>query len=252
MRIKNTLLLLVPALVATLLLAAPGEAEAQYYGARPAPPAPPAGFIPRHNPYRFKHRPHFYVNAELTGLFILGQQLEHVGGSLDHGAGIGLGAGVRTGRWISVEANTTFTWHDETWSDGRYQYWEIGTHAINTLTADVKLHIPTWGRAEPFFQVGGGWAWYGLSEMDPYYQALDDYGYMFANGPTFNIGGGGEIWFGPHLSLGAKVLYRGMYFGESEYDLRARDTSTGSILPIHATSNFISALSIDLSATIHF
>ncbi len=241
---------LIPALLGMLLISAPREAEAQYYGARPAPPPPPPGFIPKHNPWRFKHRPHFYVNAELTGLAILGQQLDDVG-TISHGAGFGIGLGVRTGRWVSIEGNWTFTAHDEIWSDGEYEFWEIDSHQIQTVTLDAKIHIPTWGRAEPFFQVGVGWAFFGLSGFDPYYDSFN-HPYMYTNGPTFSVGGGGEIWFGPHFSLGIKALYRGMYFGESEYSIRAVNREQKREESLTAASNFINALSLDLFGTVHF
>lgn len=247
---KNKMVWMLAALMGLILLGTPDLAEAQYYGARPAPPPPPPGFIPKHNPHGYKHRPHFYVNGELTGMFILGQQLDNVG-RLESGAGVGLGLGMRTGRWLSIEGNWTFTVHDESFDAGDYTFWEINSHQIQTVTLDLKLHIPTWGRVEPFFQVGGGWAFFGMSGWDPYYEEFN-HPYLYASGPTFNVGGGGEIWFGPHFSMGAKLLYRGMYFGESEYPIRAKNNSSGVIEPLTANSNFISALSVDLFAAVHF
>ena len=252
---KNKMVLMLAALTGLMVLGTPDLAQAQYYGARPAPPPPPPGFIPRHNPYGYKHRPHFYINGELTGLIVLSQQLENVG-ALSHGAGFGLGLGVRTGRWVSIEGNWTFTAHDEIWTDPNNGITtrEIDSHQVQTVTVDMKVHIPTWGRVEPFFQVGGGWAFYGLSGYSPYYDSFD-YGYLYVSGPTFSVGGGGEAWFGPHFSMGAKLLYRGMYFGESEFPIRVEDRSDPNkpeSYGLTPNSNFISALSVDFFAAVHF
>jgi len=249
---RNKMVITLAALMGLMVFAAPGEAMAQRYGRRPAPPAPPPGFIPKPHAFGYKHRPHFYLNAELTGLLVLGQQLEDMG-TLYHGAGFGLGLGVRTGRFVSIEGNWTFTAHDEIWNDpetGQTRV-SIDSHQIQTVTLDLKFHIPTWGRVEPFFQVGGGWAFFGLTGWGPLNEEMG-HPYLYASGPTVSAGGGGEIWFGPHFSMGAKLLYRGMYFGESEFPIRFKDKSIADVGLFTAESNYVSALSVDLFATVHF
>lgn len=253
---KTSLLALASVLAGLLILTDGSPAEAQYYGYRPAPPPPPPGFIPRMNPFGYKHRPHFYLQGQLSGLAVFWEQLDGIG-SLGHGGGFGLGGGVRFGRFVALETNWVFTAHDAGWAnpdnpnDPRAETITYDSQQLQTLTLDLKLFIPTWGRAEPFFQVGGGWAFFGYTG----YNGPEQYSqpYLYTSGPTFNAGAGGEIWFGPHFSMGGRILYKGVYFGESNYGIPYKDKATATWKDGTEThSNFVSGVGVDLFATFHF
>ena len=62
---RSKMVFTLAALIGLMALGTPGEAMAQRYGARPAPPPPPPGFIPKPHAPGYKHRPHFYLTAEL-------------------------------------------------------------------------------------------------------------------------------------------------------------------------------------------
>lgn len=230
MRTKTMLVALV-GLLAVSGLALPGVAEAQYYGPGYGPPPP------HHppSPWAFRHRIHGYVGAQLMGMGIMSQQLDSAG-KLGPGGGFGLFGGLRLGPWIGLELNWTYTAHDESWGPNN-ENWAPAFLQVQTLTADFKLHIPLRGIFEPFFQVGGGFGFMGVNG-DYYHE-----GYIFQSGPAYEIGGGGDIWLGPHFSLGGRILYRGLYFGESKYR-----TPTGLLV----SENYIHGISIDLFGAFHF
>lgn len=198
------------------------------------------GYRPhRMRPQMYRHRPHFYLGGQLMGTAVLAQQLENVG-VLGHGGGLGLFAGVRFGRWTALELNWNFTMHNESWRCGPNEWCtDLDFLQIQRLAADFKLHIPTWGPFEPFLQAGGGFAFFGLSGQ--YGEAP----WLYAWGPMFNVGGGVNFWFGPHFSIGGRLLYRGMYFTRSkEYSDIAVEQS--------ADTNYVNEISVDLFASFHF
>lgn len=235
---KRNILVLIPALLGMLILTHSSTAQAQYYGYRPAPP--PRPYVPpRARVRRPWHRTHFYVGGQLMGLVVLNQQLSDIG-VLGHGGGVGLTGGVRLGRFVALEANWTFTGHDEYWGCDDHGYCD-GTPdslQIQTLTADVKFHIPTWSRLEPFIQAGGGWAFFGVTGA-----FAGGHGYLYTSGPTYNLGGGVDFHVGRYLTFGGRLLYRGMYFGEPNY----YHNQTG-----RWDGNFVHGVSIDFTASLHF
>lgn len=221
--------ILVPLVGALALLAVlvPEDAQAQRrygYGYGPAP-RPQFGY---------RHRFHGYVGGELLGMGVVKQRLEDVG-RLGPGGGVGLYGGIRLGPFVALELNWTFTAHDESWDDGNVTYTAPDSLQMQTLTADVKLHIPTHGIFEPFVQAGAGFAFMGI--MGDYYND----GYIFQSGGTWSLGGGGDFWFSPWFTLGERVLYRGMYFTENEYNQQ-----------LDARQNTVHALSFEITAGIHF
>lgn len=229
---KRTYLFVFCAAVLGLGMLMPAEASAQYgygYGPQPRPQ------------FGFRHRMHGYVGGQLMGMAMLHQGVEGVqAGYIGPGGGFGLFGGVRLGPFVALELNWTFTAHDETWEDGTgYVYTDIDFLQIQTLTADFKLHIPTRGRIEPFIQAGAGFAFFGVTG-----DWAED-GYIYNSGPTFSLGGGLDLWLGPWFSIGGRVLYRGMYFGNDDPYKTSRGT-------IYRKENYISGLSIDVNAQIHF
>jgi hypothetical protein len=169
-------------------------------------------------------------------MIVLGQQLDSQDvGLVGHGGGFGLFGGVRLGRWVSLELNWTYTAHDESWEGG----YSPDLLQIQTITGDFKLHIPTRGRIEPFVQAGAGFGFMGVNG-DYYHE-----GYIFQSGPTFSLGGGLDLWLGPWFTLGGRVLYRGIYFGES-YDVVHQGSTR------RAAENFINGVTVDVNLAFHF
>jgi hypothetical protein len=220
------------------LLVMDREARAQYYsyGYGPRPNAP-MGYS---SPYQFRHRPHVYLGADAMVMAIVGQKVDDIG-KMGPGGGLGLFGGFRFGPWASLELNWTFTFHDESFDGPTRTTVIIDNLQLQTLTGDFKLHIPTWGIFEPFIQAGAGIAFIGLTG-DWNYD-----GYIFNSGPTFTLGGGGEFWLGSWLSVGGRILYRGMYFGEHEYR-HGSSTSTAK----NYDDDFISGLDIGGFVSFHF
>ena len=108
-----------------------------------------------------------------------------------------------------------------------------------TFTLNGKIHIPTRGPIEPYFQAGIGFAYTGVS-YDAGCGVCDGYDSVFAKGPAFNIGGGLDFWMGPFFSLGGRLLYRGLYFTK---------TAVGTTLD---GANFVNGVSIDVNIQFHF
>jgi hypothetical protein len=106
-----------------------------------------------------------------------------------------------------------------------------------SFTADVKLHVPTRSRLEPFFQGGLGFAILGAN-----YPANYNYDKVFASGLAFNVGGGLEFFAGSWISIGGRLLYRGFRFGEP--------SATAGGIPRY--TNFVNGMSLDFFGTIHF
>ena len=234
---------LVPAALLALVALAPQDAEAQYYRGGYRGGAPSYGG-PRGAPrWGFRHRLHGYIGGQLSGFIVAAQVTEYDHGYLGHGGGGGLYGGVRLGPFVSLEANWNITFHDESWRavtpggtviEDRY----LDSIYLMTLTADAKIHIPTRGPVEPFFQGGIGFAFIGATYADPDY----DGDTIFAKGPAFNLGGGLDIWLGPWLSVGGRLLYRGPYFTQDDFTGQA----------IKAESNYVNGVDIDVFLTFHF
>lgn len=228
--------LVLPVLVGALLLCLPEQAEAQYYGGGyhggygyGPPPRPMFGY---------RHRIHGYVGGQLTGIATLGQTLKYsnYGGYLGHGGGGGgLFGGVRLGPFFSLELNWNITWHQAA-EDYWGTYWSA--FHLQTVELDGKIHIPTRGLVEPYFQVGIGFAFLGASWEDRWSGVGADY--IFASGVDFNVGGGLDVWLSPFLTVGGRVLYKGMRFGES------------AIQATRYGANFASAINVDVNLAIHF
>jgi hypothetical protein len=221
-RRTKILLPLVGALAFLTLI--PEEVAAQGYGYGPRPVRPRWGY---------RHRFHGYVGGQLMGMGMVHQTFEEVG-RLGPGGGFGLFGGLRLGPFAAVEINWTFTGHDESWDENGATVTAVDFLNLQTLTADFKLHIPTRGRFEPFVQAGLGFAFMGVT--GDYYND----GYIFQSGGTWSLGGGGDFWFSPFFTLGGRILYRGIYFTESEYGT------------IKAETNKLHGLSFEVSAAIHF
>lgn len=185
-----------------------------------------------------RHRVHGYVGGQFMGMAIVHQAIPDAQiGYLGHGGGGGVYGGIRLGRFISLEANLMATVHDEQWQDHYSTVIAFESLYLMSFTADVKLHVPTRGRLEPFFQGGLGFAFIGAN----YPARYSNYDSVFASGLAFNVGGGLEFFAGSWISVGGRLLYRGFRFGEP--------TPTAGI-PRY--TNFVNGVSLDFFGTIHF
>jgi hypothetical protein len=219
-----------------VLLLIPQAAEAQYYGGG-------YGYGPQPRPqFGFRHRIHGYIGGELTGLATVGQTASAAsagvgtGAYLGHGGGGGgLFGGVRLGPFFSLELNYNITWH-QTESDYWGQVWSAFT--LQTVELNGKIHIPTRGLVEPFFQVGVGGAFLGASWSNCSYCANEDW--LLASGVMFNVGGGLDFWLSPWFTVGGRLLYKGMRFGSANFG--------GSGI----NANYASIVNLDINIAIHF
>lgn len=248
---RKTVSILMSSLIGILCFTFSNSADAQYhrgYGYRGgygygAPPPPPQQGM------SFRHRLHGYLGGQVMGMPILAQSGEH--DYLGTGGGGGLFGGVRLSPFFSLELNWTFTYHNVTdesyWSTywygpGYYESSYVNAWSalfVQTLTLDAKIHIPTYGPVEPYVQAGVGGTFLGASWGDDYYEG----DFLITSGPMFNLGGGLDIWLSPFFSVGGRILYRGMRFGEPRQDPKSGEAKY---------TNYVNAVSIDLNATLHF
>ena len=205
-----------------LLMAMPDDAFAQYYHA------------PRPR-YGFRHRPHTYFGGNLMGFARAHDTNDPDMQYLGHGAGGGLTLGFRMSPWLALEGNLSFAYHNERYNDGSTT---LDALWMSMLSVDAKVHIPTYGPIEPYLQAGIGYAYLGAIWPGSY---GDEYSDAFTSGPVFNLGGGADLWLGPNLTVGARMLYRGIYFAQEPH-----------IASRTINSSFVSGLTFDINAAIHF
>jgi hypothetical protein len=163
---------------------------------RPALP-PPWEYDPR--------RP---VRAHLELSFVGALALAQSGGFelLDHGVGFAFRGGLDFGRHLGIEAGYLATFHNPLpWcADAPYSGFCATSYLVMELvTFDLKLRIPTHTRFVPYAIAGGAVAW-----------IRRDYTAVGAMGGGFQAGAGIDIWIARHLTLGARVLYRGLWIGD--------------------------------------
>jgi hypothetical protein len=221
-----------------VLLLIPQAAEAQYYGGGGY------GYGPQPRPqFGFRHRIHGYIGGELTGLATVGQTARDAslgngaGGYLGHGGGGGgLFGGVRLGPFFAIELNYNITWHQAV-SDAWNTYWSAFT--LQTVELNGKIHIPTRGLVEPYFQIGVGGAFLGVSYDDRWAGYNDSW--LLSSGIMFNVGGGLDFWLSPWFTVGGRVLYKGIRFGSATF---------GGSYGLDA--NYASIINLDVNIAIHF
>ncbi len=187
-----------------------------------------------------RYRMHAYAGGQLMGIGALDQSAGDDEAYLSRfGGGIGLFGGVRLSPHWSVEGNWTFALHDEALrgpqgGDGHFE-----SIYLMTVTADVKVHLPTNSPMEPYLQAGGGLLMSGAIHLDTREQQRPD---SFSMGAVVNAGVGLDLWVTRHISMGARVLYRGMALGQPEDGIEGRG-------PFR---NFVHGISVDAFAAIHF
>jgi len=184
-----------------------------------------------------RYRTHVYIGGQLMGIGAVAQSaLEEDRYLSRFGGGIGLFGGLRLGPHVSLEGNWTFALHDEALGDLP----QADSHSIYimTVTADLKVHLPTDNPMEPYLQLGGGLLMSGGIYLDDRETDLPD---SFSTGAIVNAGGGLDVWVTRHLSVGARVLYRGIALGEP------RDYVQGQRF-----RNVVHGISVDAYAELHF
>ncbi|MBK8482173.1 MAG: hypothetical protein IPL40_13560 [Proteobacteria bacterium] len=234
MRICKTasVIVLAVAMVALSSAGSPAAAQyAQYYGPGPAPTYQPQ----RPRRLAFRHRVHAYLGGQLSGVAVLAQTTDYTDGYLGSGGGAGLFGGVRLGPFFSVEGNWNTSFHDHRSVQGDTLFIDLDALYMMTFSVDGKLHLPTYGPIEPYAQAGVGFGYLGAT-----YGSNTQGNSVFASGPIFNLGAGLDGWLSPWLTLGGRVLYRGLAFGDV-------NTRTGS-----GHSNYVSGLSFDVNLALHF
>ncbi|MBK6848731.1 MAG: hypothetical protein IPG96_14765 [Proteobacteria bacterium] len=233
MRLKHTatVIMLAFALVAAASAGSPAAAQyAQYYGPGPGPTYQP----PRPRLFGFRHRVHAYVGGQLSGVAVLAQSTDYADGYLGSGGGAGLFGGVRLGPFLAIEGNWNVTYHDNREIRGDTLFIDLDALYMMTFSVDGKLHLPTYGPVEPYAQAGIGFGYLGATYGSNY-----DGNSVLASGPMFNLGVGLDGWLSPWLTVGGRVLYRGLAFG----DVSTRDGS--------GHSNYVSGLSFDVNLALH-
>jgi hypothetical protein len=207
-------------ILGVMLLALPSVASAQYYYARPRPHyygAPGVSPI---------DRPGMYLGISGMGDFVVNQANSSVGDFIGQGGGFGLMLGVRLNPVFALEFGYQETLHNPVEDVyGNTIDW-LGLHGV---TADIKLIFPNPSNVRPYIQ--GGVGFYGLA------YAFSDW---VASGGGFQLGGGLDIWLNPWWSLGARLLYHGIYLNDITY-------ADGS-----SESPFLSTVSIEGNLQIHF
>ena len=186
-----------------------------------------------------RYRMHAYMGGQLMGIGAVSQTADHSQGYLSRfGGGIGLFGGVRLSPNFSLEGNWSFALHDEA-NNGPYDGdGHFETLYIMTFTADVKAHLPTNSPMEPYLQAGGGLLMSGGIYLD---DQTADRPNAFALGAVINAGVGLDLWVTRHISMGARVLYRGMALGR-----HADDENDDTF------RNYVHGISVDAFASIHF
>jgi hypothetical protein len=184
-----------------------------------------------------RHRTHGYMGGQLMGIGAVAQSALKEDRYLSRfGGGIGLFGGVRLGPTVAIEGNWTFALHDEALGD--IEGVDAQSLYIMTVTADLKLYLPTDNPLEPYLQLGGGLLMSGGIHLDDRQSGQPD---SFATGATAEAGLGLDVWVTRHLAMGARVLYRALALGEPEGYERGR-----------RFRNVVHGISVDAFATIHF
>ena len=187
-----------------------------------------------------RYRMHAYMGGQLMGIGAVDQTAGEDQGYLSRfGGGIGLFGGVRLSPHWSLEGNWTFALHDEAIAGPNVGDGHFESIYLMSVTADVKVHLPTNSPMEPYLQVGGGLLMSGAIHLDDRVEQRPD---SFGVGAMINAGVGLDLWVTRHISMGARVLYRGMAMGEAVDEVKDEQ-------PIR---NFVHGISVDAFAAIHF
>ncbi len=173
-----------------------------------------------------RERVHAYLGGGALVAPVARQDLPRLAGDADAtvGAGGTIFGGVRLGPVFAVEVDYVRTHHgtDEGGSPA-----EDRVLAIEAVDFALKLHVPTRALVEPYFQLALGGA------------VLGDAQGRLAEGGSFALGGGVDLWLHPSLTVGARALYRSAALHEPDRSTRGDGA-------------FVSVVAVDLNFQVHF
>ena len=187
-------------------------------------------------------RPHFYVGGQLGGFFIA-KQVTDQAGYMGQGGGGGAFAGFRFNRMFALELNLGLTYHNETLGAfGGGSIIALNNLFLLTTTIDAKFYLVSRGQFQPYLQAGVGYGYLGASYSDGYCSNFNC-DTTFAQGPLFQLGGGFDYWLTPRVTLGSRLLYRGIAFSEANY---------GEVTVRRNSKNFINGFALDFTVAFHY
>jgi hypothetical protein len=191
---RNLLASLVAVLVVgTTIAATSGTADAQrYYRRYRYYNSPPPWILPP--PLSG------YIGASGFGTIVARQDggVEY----LHSGGGLSVFGGINIGMVVGLEAKYAVSFHnpvDDCTAMNQYVWCKASFMLVETFGIDLKLHIPTTTRFVPYFAVGPMVGWIGRQG------SVAD-----ALGGGFEAGGGFDVWFSRHGTIGVEALYRGL------------------------------------------
>ena len=209
-------------------IVAPGSDDYATHYVTPLPAPQPASENAEFDPYAHRTvRP--YLGISGLGTFALNQSGANY---LDVGGGFAARAGLDLGSILGIEASYTASFHNPAFNcvdAGFLSACDAQYLVIQILAADLILHVPTGTPLVPYLQAGGSAAWIGKNGF-----------FADAGGGGFEAGGGIDIWLDENWTFGTKILYRGLWFDQSQ-----RQGFLG-------TSNFLGLLTVDLNLALHF
>lgn len=144
------------------------------------------------------------------------------------GGGASVFGGLRLGPRLGLELGWTGSFHNGSPVYEQSGYY-IGTSylALNGITMDALLHLPSRSRVDPFLQAGAGYWFLGREGSGADW-----------SGPGLDAGAGLDIWLSPFLTLGPRGLYR---YARLAPNFTAEDRVT-----------HLSALTLELRLAAHF
>jgi hypothetical protein len=148
---------------------------------------------------------------------------------LHNGGGLQFWGGVEIGRIFGIEVKYDASFHNPISDCGSRSYPWCGANylTVETISLDLKLHIPTNSRFVPYFVVAPMVGWIGRAHSP-----------TDAVGGGFEAGGGFDVWFSRHGTIGVECLYRG---------LKMQDFASSS-----GTDTYISFVQIGGNVAAHF
>ena len=183
----------------------PAPVPPVYYVPPPAPPPPPGPYYARR--HRYRAAPPWIRPPLVRGTFgfsgfgtiVAGQPAGHY---LTHGGGFSVYGGVEIGRVVGIEAKYTNSFHnpaDDCGGGNGYIWCTTSYLSIESISLNLKIHIPTNTRFVPYVNVAPVAAWLGRRGY-----------YTDSVGGGFEAGGGFDVWFSRHGTVGVEALYRGL------------------------------------------
>ncbi len=204
MRFPLTRLTLATALFVTLATRSTAHAHG-YYRYGPPPPPPP--------PHRYQYAPYgppvfvpyLYLGGALGGTGVVTQS----GGpeALGSGAGGSLFLGLRLLPSFALELGVLESFHNPADTIDLFGDYAGTSYVVLTgFTGDALFHLLAHSRGiDPYLQAGLGL--YALGR-DVFGTSVSGWG--------FQLGGGIDFWLGRQVTLGGRVLYRGILMSEVE------------------------------------